>query len=127
MAGLLFGRCCFSIRWFIVVIPLISNVSGTRCDFCDRDFVVLGRHVWRCPARITGSAHPASNLPVQGAPDASFQGPVAAGVVPTHTEGSCLATDLTTCVCGRQCRGRRAWLRIKQHVVPTEISSKVII
>src|ERR1044072_8325468 len=109
MARILSGHFSIDLRWIIAIVLLISSVSATRCEFCGKDFVAVGRHVWRCPARITGSAHPAHNLPVQGAPDTSFQGPIAAGVVPTHTEDDCLATELTTCVCGKQCKGRRGF------------------
>lgn len=107
MARVLFGYCCIDLRWIIALTLLISSVSATRCEFCGQDFVVLGRHTWRCPARITGSAHPAHNSPVQGVPVTNFQGPIAAGVLPTQTDNGTLAIELTTCVCGRQCKGRR--------------------
>ena len=108
MARTLSSPCFIVLRWIIRLILLISSVSATRCEFCGQDFMVVGRHIWRCPARITSSAHPAQSFSVQGAPDTSFQGPIAAGIAPTHAENAGLASELTTCVCGRQCKGRRS-------------------
>jgi len=93
-----------------VILFLISSVSGTRCDFCGQDFTVLGRHVWRCKARITGSTHSAREHPVHGGPNTTFQGTIAAGVVPTLSDDGSLATELTTYTCGKVCRGKRGYV-----------------
>ena len=69
----------------------------------------MNRHSWRCPSKITGPAHPAHNLPIQGGPGASFQGNIAPGISPTPSANAEVQLEavLTTCVCGRSCRGRR--------------------
>jgi hypothetical protein len=107
MASLFFGLVSMRLYWIIVILSSVSFVNATRCEFCGKDFEVVRRHIWRCPSRITGSAHPAHNMPVQGGPETIFQGEIAAGVVPSISGDDHLATELTTCVCGRLCKGRR--------------------
>ena len=109
MVDLTFGLSRIGLVWIYVSLLWISIVSATVCPHCGKDFVSLGRHTWRCQSRITGPAHPAHNFPVQGGSSTSFQGSVAAGVVPNVSDvtGSQVAVELVTCVCGRECKGRR--------------------
>ena len=39
----------------IILVPafITKNVTGISCEFCNKDFISLGRHTWRCKARIT--------------------------------------------------------------------------
>ena len=55
-----------SIFWIMMILSLISIISADRCPFCGREFVSLGRHIWRCPARVTSQASVhSSHVPFQ--------------------------------------------------------------
>jgi Reverse transcriptase (RNA-dependent DNA polymerase) len=99
------------LHWIIGLLLLISTVSATKCNFCGKDFKSVNRHSWRCQSRITGSAQPITNSMLQGGQNGSFQGPIAAGIVPhlndPTAENVGIAQELTTCMCGKQCKGRR--------------------
>ena len=41
--------------WLIIVILSTASIKiryGVTCEFCFKDFKKLGRHTWRCPARV---------------------------------------------------------------------------
>ena len=40
----------------LVLVFITKNVPGISCEFCNKDSVSLGRHIWRCKARITAIA-----------------------------------------------------------------------
>ena len=37
----------------LVLVLITKNISGTSGEFCNKDFISLRRHTWRCKARIT--------------------------------------------------------------------------
>ena len=36
----------------ILLALLTKNVAGVICGFCNKDFILLERHTWRCKARV---------------------------------------------------------------------------
>ena len=38
---------------FYVILGLISTSEGVNCEHCGKYFKVLGRHIWRCKARLS--------------------------------------------------------------------------
>ena len=94
-----------------IILSVIGIIGAVRCVFCGNDFVSLGRHVWRCKARVTSHALPlhASNSPTPGAPpDTTTRNPPP-GAPPIPS----LAQDTDAqCPCGRTCKGRRG---LKAH------------
>ena len=88
-----------------------TGIAATKCQFCHKDFDVVGRHEWRCKARVPSGAtssenpwaQPASrpggdqaNSPHRPTPNSSH-GPTTDQVNVTYFE----------CTCGRKCKGRR--------------------
>ena len=37
----------------LVLVLITKNVPVISCEFCNKDFISLGRHTWHCKARIT--------------------------------------------------------------------------
>ena len=37
----------------ILLALLTKSVAGVISDFCNKDFISLGRQTWRCKARVT--------------------------------------------------------------------------
>ena len=88
---------------FVVVLGLIRIIAAVRCTYCGQNFVSLGRHVWRCKARVTSvnyplsiSATPPSATTAHGIPQMG----IPLMLPPTAKDG-------VVCVCGRACKGRR--------------------
>ena len=44
----------------LLLVLMLTNSERTICDYCGKDFVVLGRHVRRCKARVFIDPFPAS-------------------------------------------------------------------
>ena len=86
-------------------LPIVS----TNCDYCNKEFSSIGRHLWRCPSRVTGPAQPQRNLAVQGEFENSYQGNIAASLTASTNDPAVntLNAELITCSCGRLCKGRR--------------------
>ena len=45
-------------RWYVNIVAILGIIAVLRkgneaevCEFCGKDFTVLGRHQWRCKAR----------------------------------------------------------------------------
>ena len=110
------GRGLDILRQFVVLLLLVRIISATRCPYCDNEFISLGRHVWRCAARVTSHGTP----PLRDSPQATqrAQGPSSHNSAAAQleiTEGvSSGAADEETCMCGRKCKGRRG-LRAHQR------------
>ena len=95
------------ICWIMLTFLCIVGVDSTptsKCPFCNGDFLSLNRHLWRCKGRVTSSqkeepsAVPLTESQVQRHNiDRSINIPAAA----PDTE------ELLSCVCGKQCKGRR--------------------
>jgi len=39
--------------YFVIFAYVCVEIEGTKCPYCNIEFEVLGRHMWRCKARIT--------------------------------------------------------------------------
>ena len=37
----------------ILLVLFTKSVARVICEFCNKDFMSLGRHTWRCKARVT--------------------------------------------------------------------------
>ena len=44
---------CFYYLLFCIILINLEVILCTNCEFCKKDFKVVGRHQWRCLARIT--------------------------------------------------------------------------
>ena len=83
--------------------------SAVKCDLCNGDFAVLGRHRWRCTGpkgRFTSAVHTAPNEDhrinmVQVQPGNNTTNVNPAPKCQISSDG------LIKCVCGRSCKGRR--------------------
>lgn len=86
----------------------IRIIAAVRCSYCNGDYVSLGRHLWRCKARVTSSASVAPTTPVLS--------PQGGSKLPDGVHGepnnSAPTNDTETCACGRKCKGRRG---LKAH------------
>src|SRR2546425_3033638 len=91
--------------WFLrfaVFLALFHQTHGVICPHCNVDFACLGRHAWRCRARITGGgeAIPAQAvITTPSSPPSLNTQSLSGGHSPSSPEWKC--------VCGRVCRGRR--------------------
>ena len=88
---------------FAVIISILRIIEAVKCAHCGNDFISLGRHTWRCKARVTSAAYPGNILssppmtrPTSGIPQPGIP------LIPPNT-----ATNDVLCVCGRTCKGRR--------------------
>lgn len=117
------SRLRMDLPFWIILTSLTIICEATKCEFCHKDFKVLGRHQWRCQSRgATASDPPPSPTEQHGY---SAQEP--------HVNQSTLninqpdlsndhqravRADNTTvwlaCHCGRLCKGRRG-LRAHQR------------
>ena len=92
--------------------------SAVKCDLCNGDFVVLGRHRWRCTGpkgRFTSAGPTAPN------DDQVNTGQVQPGnntytntAINPAPKCQISKDELIKCVCGRSCKGRRG-LRAHQR------------
>lgn len=105
-----------SIVWSLRVMVIFSLFYGTHaviCPHCNLDFVSLGRHIWRCRARITGgglTTPPLAPTPMPSSPPSLNTMSMIGGTDPSPGEWKC--------VCGRVCKGRRG-LRSHQRACRT--------
>ena len=91
-------------------------IEAAVCPHCNGIFEVLGRHLWRCPARVTsqpanGSPHPPPTPPRARELDTRVI------VKDPHLHGAAIdlshdMSDDKICACGRHCKGRRG---LKSH------------
>ena len=77
---------------------LFVLLAGVVCSLCDKDFVSLSRHAWRCKHRITRTERPSAGV------DEDANESVAADA----SSRVCLVK----CCCGRLCKGNRG---LKMH------------
>ena len=42
-----------------MVLSLLKNIRGVeeKCQYCERTFKTLSKHIWRCPKKITQPSH----------------------------------------------------------------------
>jgi glutaredoxin len=75
---------------------ILMLLTSVVCSFCEKDFVTLGRHSWRCKQRVNYAEqdHSAENTarqtPVMNSPNV---------VVSSRT--------VIKCCCGKVCKGAR--------------------
>ena len=82
--------------------------EGICCPYCKEDFKVIGRHTWRCKARVTSS----EGIPLRTTPTAPVVDLTASAVNKTCEQPANVGLDEDTCACGRRCKGRRG---LKAH------------
>ena len=99
---------------------LTSAVS--KCPYCNKDFAVLGRHIWRCQSKLTSAdtinIH-TSNPPLLHA-NAVHNSPVAPPPVLPIAQVNDDEEENTVwvvCHCGRRCKGRRGLRAHQRHCV----------
>ena len=78
---------------------LFILLAGVVCSFCEKDFVSLGRHAWRCKQRIHRPER--HNVGEEQLPN--DHDPVA---------DTAYRVCLTKCCCGKLCKGNRG---LKMH------------
>ena len=100
----------------VTLLRFIRIIEGVRCEYCGEDFVSLGRHVWRCKARVTSSARPlpSTDTPPTGPSSSAgtLQAPIPLPLVPPIHPLASDTSDDVHCPCGRLCKGRRG---LKAH------------
>ena len=88
--------------WITLSVWIITKTEATKCEFCGKDFVSLGRHVWRCPAKSTASVPSVpSQVITKPADNHSMNINTATAQVSVHIN------DGIRCICGRMCKGRK--------------------
>jgi hypothetical protein len=103
----------------LLLIALIAwiteTTSATRCPYCNVDYNTLGRHTWRCKARVTSSD---TGLVTETVTPANSNDDTTAGPSSTHNpstlpldSGNSFA-DTIQCMCGKKCKGKRG---LKAH------------
>jgi hypothetical protein len=91
------------VLWIIVCLS-ISGLSPGKCDYCGKEFAVVGRHVWRCVSQITSAA--AGTSIVKPITTISGNQPkLECGLV--REIPIVKSSTLTKCICGQLCKGRR--------------------
>ena len=91
---LLVNLCLAAFKWPIYPRFLFILLAGVVCSFCEKDFVSLGRHAWRCKQRIHR---------VERHNDGEKQLPNDHDPVADTASRVCF----TKCCCGKLCKGNR--------------------
>ena len=106
---------------------LISTSEGVNCEHCGKYFKVLGRHIWRCKARLSttplqsmlGNGHGTAQeliSPIESAPHSltNYNCVIQNSVGEAHETDYDLETRKQTekdpaieCHCGKKCKGLR--------------------
>ena len=96
----------------VVILGLVRIIAAVKCDYCGQEFVSLGRHVWRCKARVTSSTRPlnAMDTPPVDLPSHDNPRPVDPPLPPPLPPRD--EPEDVLCPCGRHCKGRRG---LKAH------------
>jgi len=48
----------------LILLSLFLGIHGVSCPYCGKEYVVLGRHLWRCPSRGTATTPVENNRPM---------------------------------------------------------------
>ena len=91
------GNCFWLSEGMVCSRFLFVLLAGVVCSFCGKDFVLLGRHAWRCKHRITQEERPSAGV------DEDANESVAADA----SSRVCLLK----CCCGRLCKGNRGCIK----------------
>ena len=108
----------YSIKWLVIFIILLTRfylIKGVECEFCHKDFSSIGRHLWRCKAKLTSNNHPiVQNQPTNNV-DGSLETPERSLANTYHVISSTndlpdirdnnSHSDNYTCYCGIKCKG----------------------
>ena len=92
----------YTFVWIMTILWIIGEIQATKCEFCGKEFVSLGRHTWRCPAKATSVpiAHSINSI----APDCPIVQSMEAKKVATQTPAT-MNDNTVLCVCGKACKG----------------------
>ena len=94
-------------------------LKATICEFCQKDFTCIGRHTWRCPARITSATTNTPNVSPDSfttSQETIVNKPI---TLPADINES---QQLIRCACGKECKGRRG---LKAHQRNCKISKLI--
>ena len=80
--------------------------SFVICNFCQRDFLVLKRHQWRCKSKTSMTEHNQTN---NDSPNALFNN---AAINLNNTSGRSNISSNMKCACGKNCKGLKG---LKSH------------
>ena len=90
------------------IIKIISAVNSNKCPYCDKQFINLGRHSWRCTQKTTSnininnvSSNVKSNIKIS---------PNIYNSNSTNDYTINMVNNLITCCCGKSCKGRKGLL-----------------
>ena len=100
--------CSRLLMKIFLLLLCFKVISAVKCEYCNKDFISLGRHSWRCKARITSAV----NDQRYSSYNANFSGNNASSnglnnnknQITTNTDTQILYVK---CVCGKLCKGRR--------------------
>ena len=108
----------YRLMYIVALILVITDSTfGTKCPHCNKDFNVLGRHIWRCHSKGTSVdfmnelSTPGANY--NAADKGTSNSSSSPRVLPMATSHSQTATaddeqvEWLACHCGRRCKGRR--------------------
>ena len=107
-----------------LILVITDSTFGTKCPHCNKDFNVLGRHVWRCHSKGTSVdfmneiSAPGANY---NAADNGSSTSLSPRVLPLATSHSQTAAaddeqvEWLACHCGRRCKGRRGLQAHQRH------------
>ena len=87
-----------------VLLACLSTTRATLCPHCNADYACLGRHIWRCSARITMSTN-TNVAPIMSPARAAGTGSLNSAALASSPDPSVP----WKCVCGRPCRGRHGF------------------
>ena len=104
-----FSGMCFAFTdlYFLLLLLLLHSqiVDAGKCNSCNSDFVSVGRHYWRCKARLSSAIQPIASsdniithrsriITTSQVNKNSAQSPIS-------------DTGMIKCVCGRNCKGKK--------------------
>ena len=95
--------------YFVFFACVCVEIEGTKCPYCNIEFAVLGRHTWRCKARIT-TADIAPDPGILQVVDNTD--PLAPAATADLTPREVIPSDIWVCMCGKHCKGKRG---LKAH------------
>ena len=90
--------------WILFVILLVicnfTYVNATLCNYCGKDFTCIGRHAWRCKAKVTSTFDQAADISINEINSTVNN----ASTLPHNQQRQSIPAELSIdikCVCGR--------------------------
>ena len=102
----------YSVVWIIIFLRITGEIEVTKCEFCGKDFVSLGHHSWRCPAKATTVSIVESIHTV--APEVSLAQSLDVNKAVALTPACTASDNSILCVCGKVCKGRRGLMALRR-------------